>query len=123
VVQASEVPVDAKTQAALQNFIGRASLELPHAQYILFGSRARGDARSESDVDLAVITPDEDKIHNLIRHTLNDIAFDIMLDYELLISPLIISQNVWQGRSDPLNAELIRNIQKEGISVSSVSHA
>ncbi len=110
--------MDAIIQAVLQNFIGRASLELPHAQYILFGSRARGDARSESDVDLAIIIPEEDNPHDRIRHSLNDIAFDIMLDHELLISPLIISQNVWQGSSESQNAELIRNIQKEGISVS-----
>jgi predicted nucleotidyltransferase len=110
--------VDATTQAVLQPFIERASLQLPDAEYILFGSRGRADARSDSDVDLAIIIPENNAAHDAIRHLLNDIAFDVMLDYGLLISPLIISQNVWQGRTDPLNAELLRNIQKEGISVS-----
>jgi predicted nucleotidyltransferase len=110
--------VDAKTQAVLQPFIERASLQLPDAEYILFGSRARADARSDSDVDLAIIIPENNAAHDAIRHSLNDIAFDVMLDYGLLISPLIISQNVWQGRTDPLNAELLRNIQKDGIPIS-----
>lgn len=37
----------------------RLAVAAPGAKVILFGSRARGEARSDSDLDLLVIEPDE----------------------------------------------------------------
>ncbi len=44
-----------------------ASETLPHASLILFGSRARGDARRRSDFDLAVLPKDGFSSEELIR--------------------------------------------------------
>jgi predicted nucleotidyltransferase len=49
----------AMTEEALIEEAGRRlSAAAPEADVILFGSRARGEARSDSDLDLLVIEPD-----------------------------------------------------------------
>ncbi len=46
-------------EAALLDEIVRRLLSVhPRARVLLFGSRARGDARADSDYDLLVVTPD-----------------------------------------------------------------
>lgn len=44
------------TEAVLRELTARIVARRPDATVILFGSRARGDAQTESDVDLLVIT-------------------------------------------------------------------
>lgn len=41
----------------LKNFRGRVSKDIPIERMILFGSRAEGKARKESDVDLVIVSP------------------------------------------------------------------
>ncbi len=45
---------------------------------ILYGSRARGDARPDSDWDIAVFIKGRQSPHD--RRTLSDIGFDLMME-------------------------------------------
>ena len=59
----------------------------PVAEVILFGSKARGDAGRESDIDLLVLTT-----RNLTwqeRDRLVDSLFDLQLERNVLFTPLI----------------------------------
>lgn len=61
---------------------------LPDSKVLLFGSRARGEADSQSDYDLLVVTPDtlaprvkmnwENKIRKALVYSLN-VPFDVIL--------------------------------------------
>ena len=61
---------------------------LPDSKVLLFGSRARGEADSQSDYDLLVVTPDtlaprvkmnwENKIRRALVYSLN-VPFDVIL--------------------------------------------
>lgn len=56
---------------------------------ILYGSYARGDNRSDSDVDIiALVTIDEEQLR-LVRRKLNIICSRIGLKYDLLISLVV----------------------------------
>lgn len=55
----------------------------------LFGSRARGEGDEESDLDVLVLLK-EDSL--AVRNQILDIATDLFLEYEIDISPTVMTQ-------------------------------
>ena len=95
-------------KAAVEQSLGRRFIELK-----LFGSKARGDDRPDSDIDVLVIVTDDDW-H--ICDTVYDIATDIFLQADIFISPKVISKN----RLEQLQKEgtfFLRNISRDAIVV------
>jgi len=54
----------------------------------LFGSRARGEGSEESDIDILVLLKKESRVD---RDRVFEIAADCLLEYEIDISPLVMS--------------------------------
>jgi uncharacterized protein len=85
------------------------------AQAIMFGSRARGDNRSDSDLDLAVVLkgPRGDFLNTKLD--MAGIAFDVLLETGVLVQAL----PMWDGDlTHPerfTNPSLIQNIAADGI--------
>jgi predicted nucleotidyltransferase len=82
------------------------------ARVILFGSRARGDHKEDSDWDLLVLTEMEtnaDFTSNLI-----DKIFELELEFTQAVSPIIVDKQTWE---DWAVMPLYKNIAKEGIAV------
>lgn len=64
---------------------------------LVFGSRARGEARADSDVDLAVILDDGEWRFWDEKRFLTDLAFDAMLTPSgLWIQAWPVSRSAWQ---------------------------
>jgi predicted nucleotidyltransferase len=63
---------------------------------LVFGSRARGDARPDSDVDLVVILKDGDWRFWDEKHLLTDLGYDAMLEPGLWIQAWPVSRSVWE---------------------------
>jgi predicted nucleotidyltransferase len=82
-------------------------------EVLLFGSRARNEARSGSDIDVAVI---------LQRPTAQDLsearglAFDIWLASGVYLSVRAMSQQGWE-RLGSLRSLFYRNVERDGISL------
>lgn len=77
---------------------------------ILFGSRARGDAQPDSDMDLVVIVDRDDlETTKAIRH----LAVETWLEWGLYLSTRVWSQAHWQ-RLQALQTGLYRNLLREG---------
>jgi predicted nucleotidyltransferase len=83
----------------------------PEAQVILFGSRARGDARKDSDWDFLILTPNAVtlKVEQAFRHKL----FELELEYGQAISTFVYSTTDWDGKHSV--TPLYHNIKEEGI--------
>lgn len=76
----------------------------------LFGSQARGDAESGSDIDVLVVLKPPVNPGEEIKRTGKAIA-DLSLHYDVVISCLFMDETHYQT----CNASLLRNIRKEGI--------
>ena len=86
----------------------------PEAEVFLYGSRARGDNRPDSDWDILVITP-RDKITYDYESELRDPIFDIELETGQIISLIVYSKSDWINRM--AFSPLYSNVKKEGIKI------
>lgn len=93
--------------------IGIASRD-PKAEVYLFGSRARGDNRKDSDWDILVISPKE-KITFDYESELRDPIIDLELDSGEVISLLVYSKKDWIGKQSV--SPLFTNVSREGIMI------
>jgi predicted nucleotidyltransferase len=75
-----------REREAINAFVERLGKQYPDrvSQIILFGSKARGDSRPESDSDILLVA---DTDHWRLRHASSDIASDVSLTHSVLIAP------------------------------------
>jgi predicted nucleotidyltransferase len=79
----------------------------------LFGSKARGDADAESDIDLLVLVDEES---NSLRSELWRIASDVSLEHNVVLSVRVYAQARW-AESRRMRLPLYRTIVADGIPV------
>lgn len=86
----------------------------PHnARAILFGSRARGDARNDSDWDVLILL-DKDRITSA---DMDDISYPIRelgWDIDEIINPIMYTTKDWESRSF---TPFYKNVMREGVAL------
>lgn len=103
-----------QSEQAILFGIKKAVLEVvPDAGVILFGSRARKEAREESDWDILVLT--DEQVDEKFKRKVRDRLFYEGLEKEICISSLIFNKNDWNGKFN--RYPLFLEIKKEGIAV------
>jgi len=107
--------IDPQTERAVRVFLERNARGYSLAGARLYGSRARGDHDKFSDADLAVFLrgPQGNMMHTSID--MAGVAFDVLLDTDVLISPLPIWEEEWAHPETYSNPRLLENIRREGI--------
>jgi len=109
--------LDAKTLDAVSAFKGKVSSLYQVEETWLFGSRARGDFRADSDADVAVILRDPPGDFVETKLAMADLAFDVMLESGVVVQPMPIWRSAWDDPDSHSNPALIRSIRGEGIPV------
>ncbi len=107
--------IEPATERAARAFLDRVSRRYVVTGAILFGSRARGDFRSDSDADIAVLLAGEAGEFFDTQHALSDMAYDVLLDTDIRIQALPIWQTEWDHPDGYSNPYLLHNIRREGI--------
>ncbi len=80
---------------------------------IVFGSKARGDASEESDIDILVVTKSDNwRIGDQIR----DIGYDLELKHNLVLSIQVVSQS-HINHLKKIRSQFMRNIERDGITL------
>ncbi len=85
----------------------------PINRIVVFGSRARGDASPDSDLDMFIEIPELDAD---LRSQIREIAWEVSLVEGILISTFVVTSTAITD--SPLGANpILRTIEAEGIAV------
>jgi len=104
--------------AQLQSILGelRRAMEAIYAKrlvrLVLYGSQARGDAETGSDIDVLVVLAGPVRPATEIRRT-GQAVTELSLRYDTVISCVFVAEDRFNTRQGPL----LRNIRREGIAV------
>jgi predicted nucleotidyltransferase len=116
-----DLDLNAQEQAALAEYQTRLLTKFPHRirRIALFGSRARGDAGPDSDLDVLVVLGDGQKsrdgfyplgLTDPAWREIVGMTFDLLMDYGVDISPTVMSEDEFAEQPP-----LVQTITKEGI--------
>lgn len=84
----------------------------PSAQTILFGSEARGEARTDSDIDLLILL-DGERLSLAQEEAVTLPLYELELRTGVSISPIVMSRKQWENR--PFKTPFYVNVINEGI--------
>lgn len=82
------------------------------ARVILFGSRARGDSRPDSDWDFLILT--RKKASRQLQDSIRELLYEIELNMEQAITSVIENEDTWLKYRE---SEFFRNVEREGIEI------
>lgn len=108
--------VDADTERAVRKFIARLPADLRVERVLLYGSRARGDYKPDSDADVALIIPHGAHDWRLLW-TLSGLAYDVFVDTGIMIQPVPVSSRDWADPDRFPRPSFLRNVAREGVSL------
>jgi predicted nucleotidyltransferase len=95
----------------LEMFAARVRALVPAASIRAFGSRVRGTAHPESDLDLCVVVP---SVTRELRDAIYGVAWEIGFDAGCVLAPIVLSEDDFERA--PLSAStLVATIRREGI--------
>ncbi len=98
----------------IDRIVDLANSKYPDSEIYLYGSRARGNARSLSDWDLLVLLNTPNISFN-IETKMMDEFYELELETGAVISPLIYSKTNWN--KNHTITPLYENIQKDGVKI------
>jgi len=111
----SQIIIDRETEQAVRRFIDSLVSRSDMAGAILFGSRARGAHQPDSDADVAVLLRGEHRRFLATKLAMADVAFDVLLETGINISPLSVWLDEWEHPETYSNPALLQNIAREGV--------
>ena len=80
---------------------------------LIYGSKARGDAHEDSDIDMLVIVK---RGHDHAKDRLTDIADDLAVTANAAPSAIALTEDEW-GRMKELGLPFQRNVERDAVSV------
>jgi predicted nucleotidyltransferase len=104
-------PMSPHDRRSLDVFAARVRALAPATSICAFGSRARGLAHPDSDLDLCVVLP---AVTRDLRDAIYRVAWEIGFEEGRVLAPIILSEEDFERA--PLSAStLVANIRRDGI--------
>jgi predicted nucleotidyltransferase len=104
--------MDSVEKSVLKKLSGLVTTGFPEAELILFGSRARGDAEPESDLDVLVLLEAEDIVET--RRFVSDCAWEAGFEHDIVVVPVVYRKQDWEYGPERYSL-LAAAVAKEGI--------
>lgn len=82
------------------------------AKVILFGSRARGDYRRDSDWDFLIIMPY--KVSDTLEDRIRNLLYEVELETDEVITSIVENEQNWKAMKE---TPFYKNINKEGLEI------
>lgn len=85
--------------------------EVPEAETFLYGSQTRGSMRPDSDFDILILLPDSMPADKFARRKTEIFGklYDIELNWDVVISPLILLKSMWTRLKTPFTYNVERD--------------
>lgn len=106
--------LDEATRRSIDSFLARIAGRYDVAEAWLYGSRARGDARPDSDLDLAVVIDRPDRTRSSVAAEMGGDGFDVLTETGVFVSALPIWSEEWRDPALHSNPYLLAIIRCEG---------
>lgn len=106
--------MDAQTARAVREFLARVPPDIPYEKALLFGSRARGDHREDSDADVAFVVPATRHDWSTL-YRLGAIVGDVFADTGITVQPVLIPLREWREPEVAPRPAFVRNVAKDGV--------
>lgn len=103
---------DTVRQIALE-FRSRLEAVVPVLDFRVFGSRARNDAREDSDLDIFIKVAELDRP---LREKVHDLAWEVGFEHNCIIATFVVTEAQLQTEAVGANP-LIAKVFKEGVVV------
>ncbi len=100
------------------NKVGNKMLELFQDKLkdiILYGSYARNENTSESDMDIMILVDEKPELLKEYEDSVEDIMVDLSLEYDIVLS--LYTQSIQEYQRQVSILPFLRNIQREGIRI------
>ena len=95
----------------LEIFAARVRQHFPEARIWAFGSRVRGDATWESDLDVCVVL---NRCDRHVDRLIGQVAWEVGFEHEAIIMPICFSSEAFEH--GPMSeSTLVMNIIRDGI--------
>ena len=100
-----------KDENVLASFAARIRQSVPHAALWAFGSRARGDAAPDSDLDVCVVV---DRLDRTTRALIRQIAWEVGFANNIVITTVKYSRDAFEHGPASVGP-LVRKVLREGV--------
>ncbi len=107
--------LDAETERAARAFMQRLEGKYPIREAIVFGSRARGDHRPDSDADIAVILKGARGDRYQVSGDMAGVEFHVLMETGVMVQGLPLWEDELARPESFSNPALIVNILREGV--------
>jgi predicted nucleotidyltransferase len=98
---------------AVEEFKRKVIDRFRNAEFILFGSKARGEADEYSDIDILILLEDEPNIST--EEEIIDIGFELEIKYDVVLGIITHSKTFWDSRG--ILMPIHKEIEKDGIQI------
>ena len=101
-------------KTVLDRFKALVARQLRIHKMVLFGSRARGDADPESDMDVVVIL--DGAADRAAKEYVSDCAWEAGFDHGIVVVPVVFGRDDWE-RGPERQSLFVRAVEAEGVPV------
>jgi len=104
--------MDEQTAIIVNELKTKVTIKYTLVEMRVFGSTARGNQSTESDIDVFIHLP---VVNRELEEDLFDIAYDLELKYDCLIDVIVLSdENLADTHAKPM---IFRDIMEDGITI------